>query len=917
MRLDKKLQYIAVVLSALLVLVCGCGREREVKWRVGVSQPCSDEWRDKMNDEIRREMLFNDSISVEFRSADNESRKQMADLRHFIDSKVDLIIVAPNEAQSLTPIIEEAYRKGIAVVTFDRNVYGTCYTQHFEPDNVEIGHQAALYADVLFPGHVRALEIRGLEYSTPAQQRHEGFQRGKDSIPGFRLTSIGADWNAPSAARITDSVLRADPSINVIYAHNDGMAIAASKAAKALGRSDIKILGTDAAPNPGLRALADGLIDASFVYPTEGGRVFRSAVDILKGIEVPKEDRLGNNAMVDAETARILLRQNDLLKEETQKVEKLVEANARLGERNLSQKRYLWAMFASAALLLVLLLMLVIYIIQRHRYNRILADTNSMLEAEQEKQRDLYRQLDEATKAKLVFYTNVSHDLRTPLALVAGPVEKLAKSTNLSSEDRRLVGIAERNVAVLKRLIDQILLFRRYDNGKLPLEIRNENPARLLETWTASFVALAEERDIDFRVETDTEVSSLTIGMDVEKIERVVFNLLGNAFRFTPVHGSVTLRARLNKEYLEICVENTGSPIRPEDLKHIFERFYQGDGYSSGHSGIGLSLSKALVELHGGSIWAESKPGEPTRFIFTLPVGGRKNQVGEFPVIDEKLKIESGISEIESESSEPQDPGLDAPALILVVDDNPDLRLLVRSQLGEGFEMLEAGDGRQALALATRYVPDLIIADIMMPGMDGIELTRMLKEEITTSHIPILVLTACGAEKERLGSYRNGADGFLEKPIEGDILRARVINLLANRRRIQTAQVDGMPEPEKRAQQMEESSEILELESEFFRRFMDLLRRGISDSEFGFERVAAEMGFSQAQLSRKVKALTNYTPSELLRRMRLQKAHTLLLNSEKSISEITYECGFSSPAYFSKCFRDAYGKSPRQFREMN
>lgn len=372
-----------VAALAMMTLCAGCGR-KEAKWHIGVSQPCSDEWRDKMNDEIKREALFHDSIAVEFRHADNDSRKQVEDINHFIEEKVDLIIVSPNEAQGLTPVIDEAYRKGISVVTFDRNVYGTCYTSHFEPDNDGIGLEAARYADMLFPGHVKALEIRGLEYSTPAQQRHEGFKRGADSIPGFRLVSVGGDWNGSRAKTITDSVLSIDPDINVIYAHNDGMAIAASKAAKARGRNDIKIIGTDAAPSPGLKALVNGEIDASFLYPTAGGRVFRSAVDILGGRHVPKEDRLAYGTVVNKEAAEILLRQNELLKEETAKVEMLKSANDSLGKSNRLQELYIWTMIVAVALLVLGMGLLLFYLRQRQRFSTILEEKQRQLEEEHE-----------------------------------------------------------------------------------------------------------------------------------------------------------------------------------------------------------------------------------------------------------------------------------------------------------------------------------------------------------------------------------------------------------------------------------------------------------------------------------------------------------------------------------------------------
>ncbi len=901
--------------------IISCSRQPHPKFHIGVSQPCHDEWREKMNNEIRREMLFHDDVEVEFRSADNDSRRQIEDIRHFIEAGVDLIIVAPNEAQTVTPILKEAFDRGIAVVTFDRNVYGDAYTSHFEPDNEEIGHLASLYARHIVPGMVNALEIRGLDYSTPAQQRHAGFVRDVDSVDNFSVISVGGTWSANSAVAITDSVLRIHPEINVIYAHNDGMAIAASKTARSMGRHDIRIIGTDAAPVPGLKAVDDSVIDATVIYPTEGGRVFRSAVDILHGRRVPKDDHLGNNSVVDRSNADILIRQNDLLKAETDKVEKLKAANVELDKSRRAKTKHVYILMASAFVLLLALVILFLYLRQIRRYHRMLADKNSQLEDEQRKQKELYDRLEEATRSKLIFYTNVSHDLRTPLTLIAGPIEKVSASPGLDKSDRELLTLARRNVSILRRLINQILDFRKLDNGKMSLNLSEADFMALASEWAASFRSLANERDINFEIDLQTQSSGdapSTLAIDVDKIERVVFNLLSNAFRFVPDNGRVIFRARIDDRELVFTIEDSGPGIKPDELAKIFERFYQAENYTANGSGIGLALSKSLVELHNGTITAASSPGELTRFTVAIPVRHvenaysadnlKRDMAGELVRLREPVRV--GQPDLPLEDDDPK-------PLLLIADDNEDLRLLIRDMLSDTFRVIEAADGPQTIAIATRYVPDIVVCDIIMPGMQGTEVCRILKEEVSTSHIPVLMLTACIHDEQRIASYRNGADGFLEKPFDRDMLLARCINLLENRKRISPENAlrlqDAGPDTHRRGNEPADDT-VLALESEFYSEFLRIVRPMLSNADLNTEAIASKIGLGPAQLTRKIKALTNYTPIEIVRKMRLQHAHTMLMSTERSISEISYACGFSSPAYLSKCFKDVYGMSPRDFR---
>lgn len=532
-----------LMLFALAALLTGC--EEKKKYRICVSQCSQDDWRMKMNDEINREILLHDDATVEICSADDSSEKQIADIRRFMQGPCDILIVSPNEAAALTPVIKEVYERGTPVIVFDRNINGDTYTARIGVDDVGLGRAAARYAQHLIGTRGKVIEIYGLPGSTPAEDRHKGFAAQLQAQGGTILASAAADWKKEEAARAADSLLNLYPDAQLIYAHNDRMAIGASEAARAKGRRDIRIIGIDAAPNIGIRAVADSVIDATFLYPTEGHRLVQTALAILKGEPYDRETILPVSSAVDLSNADILLLQNETL---------------------------------------------------RDHYN-----------------------------------------------------------------------------------------------------------------------------------------------------------------------------------------------------------------------------------------------------------------------------------------------------------------------------VLTAANGKEGCKMAARHVPDLIVCDVMMPVMDGLECCRLIKGETVTSHIPVLMLTACSLDEQRVQGYDSGADGYLSKPFGSDVLLSRCRSLIENRRRIKNpaGALPLIPAPAAASAAPPPSAD---LDSEFYRRFLEIFQAEMGRPELSVDAVAAQMGMERSQFYRKIKALTNYAPVELMRRLRLQQGHALLLSTDKTIGEIAYEIGFSSPAYFTKCYRDAYGVTPTQAR---
>lgn len=937
-----------ITLIFLLLAVVPSGCRRQKTYRIGISQCSEDDWRAKMNDEVLREIMLHEDATVEIRSANDDNATQIADIKYFADNGFDIIIAAPNEAGAITPVISEVYHKGIPVIVFDRDVDGTEYTAHIGTDNEGIGSAAGRYAlHLLAPrtSSPRAIELYGLRGSTPAAGRHTGFTREFTDGGGVIVATGYADWNQSDAERVADSLLTLYPDIDLIFAHNDRMAIGASNVARRKGLRDIRIIGIDAAPEIGIKAVADSVIDATFLYPTEGHRLVKTALAILKGEPYEKETVLPASSAVDLSNADILLLQNQSLLQETAKMKELKTRIDDYWSKHSAQTSLFYASMVILVLVFFSLFLLLRAFWQRKRHQQALMEQNRLLEEQSreqkrlaETQKELNIQFQEAIQSKLAFYTNVSHDLRTPLTLIAEPLAQLSEASNLNPRQKNLLRLADKNTKILARLINQILDFRKFENGKLSLNLTEVDFKEAAAEWLDSFAEVARRRDIKLTLDAP-ERGDIHLAIDSEKMERIFFNLISNAIKYTPDNGSIRVSYTFDDKNLTLRVADTGIGIPHDDLGNIFDRFFMVDQVRPHGSGIGLSLVKAFVELHKGTITAESVVGKGSVFTVVIPVT-HVSEVSEVPsrlISQEDINIELAATDsfIESDLSllppDAASSGEDKPRL-LVIDDNPDIRNLVGEILGEEYEIHQAADGREGLAKAARLVPDIIICDIMMPVMDGLECCRRIKEEVSTSHIPVVMLTACSLDEQRVEGYESGADGYIAKPFSGEVLKARCRSLLQNRKRIKDlwqGKVPGMDGASPDTAPLAAPAEVAgsqrtpalpkvgnaDPDNEFYARFLQIFQEEISNPNLNIEQLASKMGLGHSQFYRKIKALTNYTPVELMRQLRLKQARHLLTTTTRSVSEIAYEVGFSSPAYFTKCYRTAFGQTPSELRD--
>ena len=906
-----------ILLLAALLKATACSN-RQSSYLIGVSQCSDDAWRTQLNKEIVREAQFYPNVNVEIRTANDDSRQQIHDIEELVNLGVDLLIVSPNVVDDITPAIDRAREKEIPIVLVDRRTRDEQYTAYVGADNYDIGKQAGEYIANRLQGKGNMVEISGLSASAPAIERHKGLTEALKSYPDIRVIArADAGWLEKNAQTVFDSLLQTLPDIDLVFAHNDQMATGAYHAAQARHREkEMLFIGVDALSGEGrgVDMVAKGQLDATFLYPTGGDKVVQVAMNILQGHPYEHENIL-STALVNKANARIMQMQTAHISTLDKKIETLDSLLDSSLMRYSLQRMLLVTCVIILALAMILLFFVVRAFWTKKRMNAVLERQKQELETQKgqlEQQRDqliaLSEQLQKATQAKLMFFTSVSHDFRTPLTLIADPVNQLLQDpSSLTGRQRDMLQLVQRNTAILLNLVNQLLDFRKFEEGKFSLHLSSFDLPAALRQWAEAFRPLAYRRHIHLEVQVPEDLS-YTITADAGKLERIVYNLLANAFKYTPENGTVRISLACTEGNAIVQVTDTGAGIAEKDRAHIFDSFYQADMHHGG-SGIGLALVKAFVEIHHGHITVQSETHKGSTFTVSIPSTQQGYAEDTAPnIIPASLPADaSAISEVPSPTSAPVHSPTGHKETILIIDDNPDIRTYVRLSLEKGYNILEAADGQEGLKLAIRQMPDIIICDVMMPIMDGMECCRRLKSELQTSHIPVIMLTAYSQEEQKIQGYECGADSYLAKPFSTNLLEARIHNLIDNRHRLQSS-FGNNPEWKQ--------APIGQIDKTFLEKLHEQIEKKLSDPTFNVETLGSQIGLSRVQLYRKCKALTNYSPNELLRIARLKRAASLLSGTEKSVSEITYEVGFSSPSYFAKCYREYFGKSPTEdFRQ--
>ena len=693
MKTGKKHIILYVVL--LLLVLVSCSDRRTV---IGVSQCSDDIWRQKVNREIKIGQYQYKNVDVVFASADNNGQHQARQIDSLVKSKVDLLVVAPSDVKTVAPAIERAYRASIPVILYDRMIESTHYTAYIGTDNVAIGKEVADYLAHQLQGRGTVVEITGERGSTPVADRHRGFMQGMKAFPQIQVVTLEGDWNLAGAKKLMRQYMDAGKPVDAVFGHNDAEAWGAQQAAKEKNREKkMLFVGIDGLPgeNQGVDLVDKGVMTASYIYPTKGETIVPLAMNILQG-KPYKRMNYFQSVLVTAENAKLIDMQYKEIEGQT------ANLNAIYSSINEYMKMYRWQKIISilAVAVVVLLLIMIFY---RRKVRR-----------EKEK---LNKQRKQMADEKIAFFTNVSHQLRTPLTLVSGPLNRLMQADNYTEEQKVLLQLVSRNVGQLETLTADVL------NFKDQVDAMNQ--------------ATADEA-------SEKELSQHVL----------------------------------------------------RDSRH-------------------------------------------------------------------QMLLQQDVEELST---------------ILIVDDNEDIRSYLRVLLAGQYYVIEASDGQNGLRLAKESVPDLIVSDVMMPVMDGLTFCSKIKEDVVTSHIPVILLTARSDESQRIEGYEHGADAYITKPFNDHLLLVRISNLLQARRQRKNDEAKQMLLVEDI--QTDEPGERM-----FLERFKKAAKSHIGDANLRMDDLGSELSLSKVQMYRKVKALTGKTPAEVLREMRMQKAYSLLKQTDKTISE--------------------------------
>jgi signal transduction histidine kinase/ABC-type sugar transport system substrate-binding protein/CheY-like chemotaxis protein len=873
---------------ALLFVAC---RNHVRHYHIGVSQCSEDIWRDKLNKEMLMTNYINNNVDIDIQSANDNSKKQIEQINDFIRKRVDLLIVAPNQLSSISSAIDKAYRAGIPVIMFDRKTNTDKYTAFIGADNVEVGRSMGKYIAGKLNGNGTVAEIMGLKGSSPAADRHKGFIEAVSAYPGIHVISLQGNWREANAYNLMKKFLRKDSHINCVFGHNDRQTFGAYRAAKELGLAKkMMFVGVDGLPTPGggVECVQKGIFSGTYIYPTRGTEVMNLAKKILEHKPYHRENLL-KSFIVTKDNADMVMIENQELERQGQNIDLLHHKVSSYLKSYNNQKIIL-------ILCIILVILLLVSLLSVYYLHHTRIRMNEKKEA--------------MAKAQLTFFTNVSHELRTPLTLIADPVEQILSTGNLKGENLSLLKMVKRNVNVLMQLVNDILDFRKIQNGKMKLQLSRFNLVTDIRDLTDEFRSSADKKGVTVNFYSSSDKGFEMIG-DRDKIARIFTNLFSNALKYTSSKGCISVNVyQPNSKEVAFSVQDNGVGMRQDEVDKVFDRFYQARD-ASGGTGIGLALVKDFTALHYGKVKVKSKKNEGSVFTITLPVTQKGDIMATSKPENVTLEIrpESTVSNQEQDWKKEQvTTALDDNApTVMIIDDNDDLREYIKSLLRDHYHVLEASDGKRGLEVARENIPDLVISDIMMPVMDGLEFCNKLKSDRTTSHIPVILLTARSMDNQRIEGYQHGADAYITKPFISKLLLARIKNLLSSRILLRELFSGSKKETE-------EESKLGDPDQQFVEQLRIVIRSMMGDSDLKVEQIGEKLGLSRVQLYRKVKALTGSTPVDLLRNARLEKGKHLLEATGKTVSEIAYIVGFTTPSYFTTCFKEKYGFSPNETR---
>lgn len=868
-----------------------------------------DEWREIMVMEMRREIGFYSDYEIEFivKDANDDNNKQIKDIKELVTQGIDILIVSANEAEQLTSTVEEVFNTGIPVVIIDRKINSPKFTSYIGADNLSIGREAGYFAVELLKGKGKILEITGLEGSTPAIERSSGFNEIISHYPDIKIVKkVEGEWLEDRTLKLTDSLFYTFTDFDLIFAQNDFMARAASFSAR---KHKIKsyIIGIDGlnTEDGGVSMVLNGAIDGTILYPTGGDKAIELAMNILTNQTYEGNNDL-NTFRIDNNNARTIWLQGAEIRSQQLKLDRLSQQLNSMS--SVLRKRSTLLVLTSGMIFLLVGIVITTYLLlrQKSKLNRILALKNKTISQQYKiisKQRDdsvnLLMLAEEVKENKLRLFTDLSHEFRTSVTLIINPLEELIKSVT-DEKTKNNLKLIQKNASRLTSLSDSILRFRNFDENKYQPAIIGSNLAKFISDVTDSF----SEKAIEKKLTISKEIPNyLYAEFDMGGMEKLMYNLLSNAIKYNKPGGTVKISIHQDNMKIRIRVEDTGIGIPQIDLPYIFNRFYKASNVKNipenEGMGVGLAMAKEYLQLTGGAISVSSFENVGSAFDIIISQFSEKRKAETIESPDQKITVDTVTEQVIIPDKE---------KTILVVEDNKDLLNVIANLLSEYFTVITASDGKEGLELVMKKLPSLIISDIMMPIMDGLQMCMQVKNNASTCHIPVILLTALNSQEFTIKGFEIGADAYITKPFNETLLLTHVKNLLESRRKIKDSYC-----PSAFFQDIFNTKDVID--QDFVKKCIDIIYENAESETFGLDNLADKLTMSRSSLYRKIKDICNIRPVDFIKKARLNYSAKLLLSKNLQINEVAWRSGFSDPKYFSKCFLQEFGCYPRKYND--
>ncbi|WP_437917648.1 substrate-binding domain-containing protein [Sphingobacterium sp. LRF_L2] len=898
----------------ILPLFICCKKEKTSKYTIAFSQCIgNDAWRQTMLEEMKRELSFYPDLEFIYLDAGGSNEKQIAQIQELMKSKVDLLIVSPNEADPLTPIVDSIFQKNIPVIVTDRKTSSGLYNAYVGADNIAIGRLAGKYIEHLLPEGGQIAIMKGLIGSSASKERLLGLQQILNNSKNLQLNlELSGDWKKETAYRQAKKHIEQLKTADIILAFNDQMGLGIHQALTEYGLKEKKIIGVDALAGNGngLEQISQGNLYASMLYPTGGTEAIRIAMAILEHKPYVRDNILGtlvidreNAALLDLQSKKIQEQQIDIDKRQTLIVEQLKTYK--------DQRTTLNILVVSLVLSVIFGGVAIIVLKSNWEKNKHLELQNTEIRSQQQRIIEMNQQIKDVAEAKSLFFTNVSHEFKTPLTLILAPLEILSKEKNISKEGVEQIIRIRRNAKKMQTLVTNLIDIHRQDEIKPKLQISAIFLDEFVRQILANFKPLAQQNHIALSFKNTTQIERIWI--DEYLMEQALSNILSNAFKYTKKHGRIEVLVEENTfgDFFYLRIIDNGMGISPSDIDHVFEPFYKGS--QADGSGIGLSYVKQIVELHHGQVTVSSKEGVGSSFTFRLPTDA--THLGDLQLNAESTSSETLPSqEVDNYENSTIDQTVKFNSshvpTILIIDDHQDIRLFLGTILGKRYNLQFSKNLAEAQTTLKSEHPDLIISDIMLPDGSGLDLLKQLKNG-TTSSVPVLLLSALDTTETKIEGLQLMADAYLTKPFEVDHLLAVVENLIESRKQLKEHYSSVIVRP---TNSLNNANSLTQQDQRFLQHLDILIEERLSDPKLTVEEIAESLHISRVQLYRKAKNLLNCSINEYVLQRRLQKSKHLILEG-LTINEIADRVGFSSATYFTAAFKKQFGLTPSAFKK--